>query len=50
MRESLQHSKTKPHLGCVKAMLKELGKKKGADLVADRRQKFLKMGSKGLAA
>ena len=34
----------------IKAMLKELGKKKGADLVADRRQKFLKMGSKGLAA
>ena len=29
---------------------KELGKKKGADLVADRHQKFLKMGSKGLAA
>ena len=31
-------------------MLKELSAKKPADLVKDRRQKFLDMGAKGLAA
>ncbi|MDH5451719.1 MAG: acetyl-CoA carboxylase carboxyl transferase subunit alpha, partial [Paracoccaceae bacterium] len=31
-------------------MLKELSGKKPADLIKDRRQKFLDMGSKGLAA
>ena len=31
-------------------MLKELGKKSPKDLIADRRQKFLDLGSKGLAA
>lgn len=34
----------------ISAMLKELKKKDGPALVKDRRQKFLKMGSKGLAA
>ena len=34
----------------ISALLKELKKKDGAALVKDRRQKFLKMGSKGLAA
>ena len=32
------------------AVLKDLGGKKSADLIRDRRQKFLDMGSKGLAA
>jgi acetyl-CoA carboxylase carboxyl transferase subunit alpha len=31
-------------------MLKDLGKKKPEALVKDRRQKFLDMGTKGLAA
>jgi len=34
----------------IAAMLKELSSKKGDKLVADRRKKFLDMGSKGLAA
>ena len=34
----------------IEAMLKELGKKKPETLLKDRRQKFLDMGSKGLAA
>jgi len=34
----------------ISAMLKELKKKDGPALVKDRRQKFLNMGSKGLAA
>ncbi|MEC7257122.1 MAG: carboxyl transferase domain-containing protein, partial [Pseudomonadota bacterium] len=34
----------------ISAMLKELAKKDGGTLVNDRRQKFLNMGSKGLAA
>jgi acetyl-CoA carboxylase carboxyl transferase subunit alpha len=34
----------------VEAMLKDLSGKKPADLIRDRRQKFLDMGSKGLAA
>jgi acetyl-CoA carboxylase carboxyl transferase subunit alpha len=34
----------------IEAMLKDLGKKKPEALVKDRRQKFLDMGTKGLAA
>ena len=34
----------------VEAMLKDLAKKKPDALVRDRRQKFLDMGTKGLAA
>jgi acetyl-CoA carboxylase carboxyl transferase subunit alpha len=34
----------------IEAMLKELAGKKPEGLVKDRRQKFLDMGSKGLAA
>jgi acetyl-CoA carboxylase carboxyl transferase subunit alpha len=34
----------------ISAMLKELAKKDGGTLVNDRRQKFLNMGAKGLAA
>jgi len=34
----------------IEAMLKELSGKKPADIIRDRRQKFLDMGSKGLAA
>ena len=34
----------------IEAMLKELAGKKPAELVKDRRQKFLDMGSKSLAA
>ncbi len=34
----------------IDAMLKELSGRKPADLVRDRRQKFLAMGEKGLAA
>ncbi|MGB3179038.1 MAG: acetyl-CoA carboxylase carboxyltransferase subunit alpha [Albidovulum sp.] len=34
----------------IAGMLKELGAKKPAELVKDRREKFLAMGSKGLAA
>lgn len=34
----------------IAAMLKELSGKKPADIIKDRRQKFLDMGSKGLAA
>jgi len=34
----------------IGAMLKELSGKKPADLVKERRQKFLSMGSTGLAA
>ena len=34
----------------IEAMLKELSGRKPADLIRDRRQKFLEMGSKGLAA
>jgi acetyl-CoA carboxylase carboxyl transferase subunit alpha len=34
----------------IEAMLQDLSKKKGDRLVAERRKKFLDMGSKGLAA
>ena len=34
----------------IEAMLKDLGGKKPEALVKDRRQKYLDMGSKGLAA
>ena len=34
----------------IEAMLKELSGKKPATLISDRREKFLDMGAKGLAA